>query len=808
MSSDRNLLFGVLALRENLVDARRFAEACRLWAERESGSLADVLLEKGWICSEDRARLDTWLAGLDAEHPTQAMTPGGAANPRRTHTPAGPGAADDAGLADALALARAARPGAGPESRYRVSRLHAEGGLGRVWLARDTQLHRDVALKELRPEVADRPRVRSRFLQEAAITGQLEHPGIVPVYELVRRPESGPPFYAMRLVRGRTLAEAAHEYHARRREGRADPLGLVALLSAFVAVCQTVAYAHSRCVVHRDLKGENVLLGDFGEVIVLDWGVAKVLGAPEEGCETGPDPAAAADRTVQGEVIGTPAYMSPEQAEGRLDRIDRRTDIYGLGALLYEVLTGRPPFTGPNTLHVLQQVLHGDPAPPHALWPEVPAALEAICLKALSKDPAGRHGSAADLAQEVQAWQEVQRRQAEEALRRQTEILQSILDNMGESLVVVDARGELLLANPAAGRMLGVRAADATFEEGLRGAAFLPDGVTPYPPDRLPLARALRGESVDDAELFVVPPGESAGRYVSANARPLRDAAGAPRGALMVLRDVTERKQAEEELRRSRERFELAVAGSQDGLWDWDLKTNEVYYSPRWKSILGYEDHEIRHHLDEWSARLHPDERERVLAANYAHIDGATPYYEYEYRLRHKDGSYRWILARGVALRDAGGKAYRMAGSHVDITEWKGTERALRESEARGRALAESAPGGVVVVDAGGAVRACNGEAARLLGVPAGGLARGSLADLARRAVRRGGRALTEEEFRAAVLPPAGRPAAEAVVGFRGEGGGVSWVRVAPHPVCPAGEASPSGAVLWLRPAPPDGAEE
>src|SRR5262249_20182339 len=155
-----------------------------------------------------------------------------------------------------------------------------------------------------------------------------------------------------------------------------------------------------------------------------------------------------------------------------------------------------------------------------------------------------------------------------------------------------------------------------------------------------------------DTELLIRPTGQ-AGTWVSLTARPLRDEVGAMRGSVIVLHDVSERKRAEAELLRSRERFELAVAGSQDGLWDWDLSTGEGFYSPRWKSILGYEDHEIPHRIEEWEKRLHPDERDRVVAANMAHIEGATPHYEYEYRLRHKDGSYRWILARGVALRDA-----------------------------------------------------------------------------------------------------------------------------------------------------------
>jgi len=458
-----------------------------------------------------------------------------------------------------------------PELRYALGKMHAEGGIGQVWLARDKQLHRDVAIKTIRPELLRHGRVRSRCFQEARITGQLEHPGIGPVYELITAPQSGSPFYSMRFVRGRTLDEAAREFHRARRAGSEDPLGLVSLLGAFVTVCNTVAYAHSRGVVHRDLKGENVLLGDFGEVFVLDWGVAKVLECPDE---EGAVPAPIlplplnASRTVQGDVIGTPAYMAPEQAEGRLDLVDRRTDIYGLGAILYEILTGEPPFSGSNTVEILDKVSREAPEPPSRLWPDVPHALEAACLRALSKNPADRQASAAEFGKEIQTWQEVRRREAEE------------------------------------------------------------------------------------------------------------------------------------ELRRSRERFELAVRGSQDGLWDWDLERNEVYFSPRWKSILGYEDNELPNHLDEWVSRLHPDERDRVLAANYAHINGTTDHYEYEYRLRHKNGSYRWILARGVALRDENGKAYRMAGSHVDITAWKEMERALRESQRRCCVIVEAAPCGVLVLAA------------------------------------------------------------------------------------------------------------
>jgi serine/threonine-protein kinase len=319
----------------------------------------------------------------------------------------------------------------GTGTRYGFTKIHAAGGIGRIWLARDRDLDRDVAIKELLPENAGHMKTVARFLREARLTGQLEHPGIVPVYELATR--AGTHFYAMRFVRGRTLTAAVESYHTKRIDGRDDPLEFIALLTAFAAVCNAVAYAHSRGVLHRDLKGDNVILGDFGEVIVLDWGLAKIMGQPDE-LETDavpiqnlPDNAQDPGLTLQGEVVGTPAYMAPEQAEGRLNEIDQRTDIFGLGAILYEILTGQPPFVGSNTLEVLKKAIRGSPAPPRDLWPEVPAGLEAICLKAIAKDPRERFSSASDLAQEVQRWQEVQRRQAEEQYRLLADLIPGIV---------------------------------------------------------------------------------------------------------------------------------------------------------------------------------------------------------------------------------------------------------------------------------------------------------------------------------------------------------------------------------------------
>ncbi|MCU0961981.1 MAG: PAS domain-containing protein [Pirellulaceae bacterium] len=556
-----------------------------------------------------------------------------------------------------------------PESRYITNRLHAEGGIGQVWLAHDTQLNRDVALKTLRPEFLDHRRAMRRFLKEAEITGQLEHPGVVPVYELIAHPQSGSPLYAMRFVHGCTLVQAVKNYHDRRKSGAADPLGLITLLDAFVAVCHTLAYAHSRGVIHRDLKGDNVLLGEFGEVIVLDWGVAKVLSSPDEegsGQHARLRIEADIDQTLEGDVVGTPAYMAPEQADGRLSQIDARTDIYGLGAILYEILTGQPPFTGRNTVEVLDKVLRDDPTAPHELWPDVPPTLEAACLKALAKDPSRRYASSAALGEEVQTWQEIQRRQVEE------------------------------------------------------------------------------------------------------------------------------------ELRRSRERFELAVRGSQDGLWDWDLRTNEVFYSARWKSILGYEDDEIAHRLDEWEQRLHPDDRERVLAANYAHITGSTSHYEYEYRLRHKDGSYRWILARGVALRDASGKAYRMAGSHVDITARKEMERALLESERRYRAVVDAAPYGILVVNDEGILQDCSPDAERILQMPAERLVGRPIVELRASALHEDGSAVTADDWCLGLGSSAATSSTAHVVKFRHRDGSCTRVSLTASPIRTGDTESCSGRVIFL----------
>jgi len=301
----------------------------------------------------------------------------------------------------------AAPTAAAAKARFRILRPYAEGGLGIVSIARDEQLGRNVALKEIKPSLADRSESRDRFMLEAEVTGGLEHPGIVPVYGLGRF-EDGRPYYAMRFINGESLQEAVRRYHdsATAASGRRS-VELRKLLRRFLDVCQTIAYAHSRGVLHRDLKPANIMLGPFGETLVVDWGLAKVI----QRAEPSPDPnraplavASAVTATRMDSTIGTPQYMSPEQAAGQIDRLGPASDVYGLGATLYYLLTGKPPVSGEEMTTLLEKVRQGDFLPPRQVAPGVAAPLEAICLKAMARRPEERYASPQALADDIERW--------------------------------------------------------------------------------------------------------------------------------------------------------------------------------------------------------------------------------------------------------------------------------------------------------------------------------------------------------------------------------------------------------------------
>jgi serine/threonine-protein kinase len=414
MNTHDNLLLGVLALKADLINATQLVDVCADWVTRKQIPLAELLIHRGLITPVDRENLegnvqrklqdlgqavDTSLAALLGADLCASLA---ALNDPEISESLGDPAATVGPLATlpipSVPLTR---------DRYSLLHIHATGGIGRIWLARDAHIGRNVALKELRREHAGKPAHGTRFLREAQITGQLEHPGIVPVYELSKRPGNQQPFYTMRFIQGQTLSAAARGYREQQRKGAAAALELRGLLNAFAAVCNAVSYAHARGVVHRDLKGDNVILGDFGEVIVLDWGLAKVLGRSEEKAGVPvvvADADSACGQTLQGEIMGTPAFMAPEQAAGELDRVDQRSDVYGLGAILYEVLTGQAPFSGNSAYEVLQIVREKDPEKPRVVCPDVPPALEAICVRALAKEPENRYPSARALGKDVQRW--------------------------------------------------------------------------------------------------------------------------------------------------------------------------------------------------------------------------------------------------------------------------------------------------------------------------------------------------------------------------------------------------------------------
>jgi PAS domain S-box-containing protein len=675
MNTDLNLLFAVLAMQCGLISSNQFIDACMLWTARKGTPLADLLVELGWIKSGDLSHIQYLIERkLERHRGDPGLSLAALDNDIKLRL----ASIDDKEIQQSLGHVQdgTVSPSAAVTvdvpsekiERYSLMSLHATGGGGRVWLAHDTHLDRDVALKELRPEVAGNGALWARFQREARVTGQLEHPGIVPVYDYGKQ-STNQPFYTMRFVKGRTLTEAAREYQAHRVLGQANPIELIALLNAFTTVCNTIAYAHSRGVIHRDLKGDNVILGDFGEVVVLDWGLAKLLGESAAVDPDGytPPQIGRVELTIQGQAVGTPGYMAPEQAAGRLDLIDRRTDIYGLGAIFYEILTGQAPFAGSDTKEVMRKVREEDPIPPGRVNTEVPETLEKICLKAIAKNPSSRYERAADLAREVQLWQDLQRRKAERVL--------DLFFNLSLDLFAVAGfDGYFKRLNPAWESTLGY-----SIDE-LLARPYL-DFV--HPDDRQ--ATVAESDSIRIAGRPAISfrnryqCKDGSYRWLSWMATPF------PEEQLIYssARDITEHRLAEERLRESELRYRSVVASLDEGIVLLDADGRFFGCNSSAERILGLSSDEIvdRTNVDPRWATVSEDgspfpQQDYPVTVT---LRTGQPCSNVVMGIYKPDGTLNWISVNSQPLIRADAKTvYGVLASFTDITELKRLKEQLQ----------------------------------------------------------------------------------------------------------------------------------
>ncbi|MES2792529.1 MAG: serine/threonine-protein kinase [Planctomycetota bacterium] len=418
---ERDFVLAAQLIHGKHLTERALRNALRRWTPYGGLSLGEYLRQEGVLSEELLARIESeevqYLKSLNLNQPDHQAWSSVArrtAGLLETVDPTGR-------IAKAFGLSQIPKAVVGDETRtfrtkFRLIRKLGQGGLGTVWLAVDTSLNRYVAVKEITVRCDPASATVARFRREAEITGRLDHPSIVPVHILGENELDGRVFYVMRFLGNETLADAIREYHETRELEMASPLAFHRLLTAFASVCQAIAYAHSNKVIHRDLKPQNVALDNFGQVIVLDWGLAKTLGMEDPYAylqdSDGSVISDNLDVTLAGQIVGTPMYMAPEQASGRVDEIDERTDVYGLGAILFSILTGFAPHElsqeslapGSKMSDLLDLIVDQPTTRPRKLNPHVSVSLEAICLKAMAKERCARYSSAAALSEDFQRW--------------------------------------------------------------------------------------------------------------------------------------------------------------------------------------------------------------------------------------------------------------------------------------------------------------------------------------------------------------------------------------------------------------------
>jgi serine/threonine protein kinase len=407
----RNLLFGVLALQNNFIGRDDLVSAFTTWYADKSCPLAQVLVDCGALDAPRRVLLEALMSEFLKQHgsdpaPSLAalssigsvrdeLSRVGAADVQATLAEAASDLHDNLGLvrdelsrvgaADVQAtLAEAASDLHDNQSDiksrfddYELMELLGSGGMGVVYKARQVSLDRRVALKVIRSHRLASPDEHRRFFMEARVVATLNHPNIVPIYEIGMH--DGMPYFSMMLLEGGRLSDRTHQ-------GPLNPREVAGLMAT---VARAVHAAHQCGILHRDLKPSNILFNDHGIPYVTDFGLAKRVDSDDS-------------QTATGQIMGSPSYMAPEQARGHSRDVGLAADVYALGAILYELLTGRPPFRGASIMETLDLVRNQDPVPPSRLVPRLRRDLETICLKCLEKDPRKRYDTASEVADDLE----------------------------------------------------------------------------------------------------------------------------------------------------------------------------------------------------------------------------------------------------------------------------------------------------------------------------------------------------------------------------------------------------------------------